>query len=148
MILAHGGAFVALLAGHSRVHSEKRKAVLVILDLLRGNLPPEHGVALRAVRAHLPPVNVVVAVLAILAGVGKDRLGVALKARHFFVHAAKRILGVVVIELRHGLDGTPTRREVTILARNGKWPVRTTGCLPLRGKRSACGRPRQKRQPT
>jgi hypothetical protein len=107
--LTYRRAFVAIFALHRGVSSQKRKTILVIFHNLNVNIPASNSVALGAVRAHLPPVNVVVAVLAILTDVRKDWLGVALQARHFFVHAAKRILGVVVIELRHGLDGTPTR---------------------------------------
>ena len=132
---------MAIFALHSGVSSQQRKTILVIFHSLDVNIPALNSVALRAVGAHLPPVNVVVAVLAILADVCEDWLGVALQARHFFVHAAKRILGVVVIELRYGPDGTPTRGEVAVLARNGKWPVRATGCLLLWGKRSSRGGP-------
>jgi hypothetical protein len=139
---------MAIFALHSGVSSQKRKTILVIFHSLDGNIPALNSVALRAIRAHFPLVNVRVAVLAILAYVGKDWLGVALQARHFFVHAAKRIFGVVMIELRHGLDGAPTRSKVAVLARNGKWPVGTTGCLLLMGKRSSHGVPWQKHQPT
>src|SRR5258708_9555002 len=51
-ILAHVSAFVTLLARDSRVRADKGKAVLMILNLLRGNLPTEYCVALRTVRAH------------------------------------------------------------------------------------------------
>ena len=135
--LPNRSALVAVLALHGGVSAEKREAILVILNLLNGIVPTENRVALRAVRAHFPLVNVGVAVLAILADVGKDWLGVALHALHFFVHAAKRIFGVVVIEFRHGLDRTPTRSGVTVLAWNRERPVRTLASLPLRGERSS-----------
>jgi len=70
-------------------------------------------------------VNIRVAVGAILSHVGEDRLYVALNARYFFVHAAQRIVRLVVIKLRHRADGTPARRRVTVLARNRQRPVRT-----------------------
>jgi hypothetical protein len=82
-------------------------------------------VALRAIRTHLPAVNVRVAVRAILSDVGEDRLYVALDALHFFVHAAQRIVRFVVIKLRHSTDRTPARRRVAILAGNRQRSVRT-----------------------
>jgi hypothetical protein len=104
----------------------------VIFHLLDGDIPALNGMALGAVRAHFSLVDVSMAILAILTDVGKDWLAVALRALHLFVHAAKRILGLVVVELRHGADGTPTRGAVTVLTRNCKWPVRTSGGLTLR----------------
>ena len=64
---------VALLALHHGVRAEKRKAVEVILNGLRGNLPAEHRVAARAIRAELAAVNVGVAIRAVFADVGKYR---------------------------------------------------------------------------
>lgn len=139
---------MAILALHGGVSSQQREAILVIFHLLHGAIPALNGVALRAVRAHFSLVNVGVAVLAILTDVGKDWFAVALDALHFLVHAAKRILGLAVIELRHRADRAPTSRVVTVLARNRKRPVRTSARLSLRGKRITRGRPRQNYQPT
>ena len=128
---------MAIFALHGRVSSQQRETILVILHLLDGNIPALNGVALRAVRAHFSLVNVTVAVLAVFANVCEYRLDVTLHALHFFVHAAKRIFGVVVIELRHGLDRAPTRSGVTVLAWNRERPVRTLASLPLRRERSS-----------
>jgi hypothetical protein len=136
-----------VFALHRGVSSQQRKTILVILHLLDGNIPALNGVALRAVRAHFSLVNVSVAVLAILADVSEYRLDVALRALDFFMHAAKRILGLVVIELRHRADRPPTRSVVTVLTWNRERPVRTTARLPLRGKRSTSSRPCQNQQP-
>jgi hypothetical protein len=86
--LPHCGTLVAILALHRGVSSQEWEAILVILNLLDGNIPPEHGVTLRAIRPHLPLVNIGVTILALLADISKDRLNVALLARHFFVQAA------------------------------------------------------------
>jgi hypothetical protein len=123
---------VAVFALHGGVSAQQRKAVLVIFDLLDSDTPALNRVALRAVCAHFSLVNVSVAILAILADVGKDWLAMTLCALHLFVHAAKRIFGLVVIELRHGADGPPTRSVVAVLTRNRKWPMRTSGGLTLR----------------
>jgi hypothetical protein len=88
LILTHSCAFVAIFTLHGGVRSQQRKTILVIFHLLDGDIPALNGVALRAVRAHFSLVNVSVAILAILANVREDRLDVALRALHFFVHAA------------------------------------------------------------
>jgi hypothetical protein len=89
----------------------------MILDLLDCNIPAKHGVTLRAIRPHLPLVNIGVTVLALLAGVSKHRLDVALRAFHFFVHAPQRILRLVVIKLRNRFDRPPSARCVAVLTR-------------------------------
>ena len=119
------GSLVALLAGHGRVRAKQREAILVILHLLYGNVPALDRVAQLAIRTHLPAVNIRVAVGAILSHVGEDRLYVALHTRYFFVHAAQRIVRLVVIKLRHRADRAPARRRVTVFARNRQRPVRT-----------------------
>ena len=118
------GPFVALLAGHRRVRAKQREAVLVILHLLHRNIPTFHRVTLLAIRTHLPAVNIRVAVRAIFPHIGKNRLHVARHTRHLFMHAAQRIVCLVVIKLRHRADRTPPRRRVTVLARNRKRSVR------------------------
>ena len=87
--------------------------------------------ALRAVRTHLAPVHVIVAILAVLAHFGEHRFDVALRAFHFFMHAAQRITGFAVVKFRDGTDGTPTRVGVAVLARNRKRPVWAPGGLTL-----------------
>src|SRR5258708_39889778 len=79
-ILAHGSAFVTLLARDSRVRAEKGKAVLMILNLLRGNLPTEYCVALRTVRAHFAAVNIGVTILAVFPDVREHRCDITMRA--------------------------------------------------------------------
>src|ERR1700731_4389885 len=113
--LPNRSALWALLALHRGVSAEKREAILVILNLLNGIVPTENRVALRAVRAHFPLVNIGVGILTILASVREYRLYVALCAFNFLVHAAQRILCFVVIEFRDGADGTPASGGVAVL---------------------------------
>ena len=70
------------------MRSSKRKAVVVLLDLLDRDLPSTHGVALFAIGSELALVDVGVAVLATLSHVRKYRLCVALDARDSGVHSA------------------------------------------------------------
>src|SRR2546430_16553156 len=100
---------MTVLALHRGVSAEKREAILVILDLLNGIVPTKNGVALRAVRAHFPLVNIGVAILTILANVREYRFYVALRAFNFLVHAAQRIPSFFVIKFRDGADRAPTR---------------------------------------
>jgi len=60
--LADGRALVAGVTLQGSVCADQRKAILVLLDLLDGNLPALHGMALLAVCPKLTAVNVSVAV--------------------------------------------------------------------------------------
>lgn len=117
LILAHSRALVALLARHSGVCPKERKAILVILNLLCADLPPQYRVALCAVRAHLAAMDIGVAVLTIFADVRKHGFDMTLCALHFFVHAAKRIPRFIVIKLRNRTNRAPSCGGVAILAR-------------------------------
>ncbi len=133
---------------HGSVRAEQRKTILVIFYLLCRNIPALHGVALRAIGAHLPLVNVRVALFAILANIGEHGLDVTPNAFDFFVQAAQRITCFVVIEFRNRANGLPAGGGVTVLTRNCQGAVRTPSVAPLTGrKRSTGDRPRQQRQP-
>ena len=86
--LPAGGSLVTTIAVQSRVRAKQRESVVVLLHLLNRDLPSAHSVALFAVRAHLPLVNVGMAVLAGFADAGKDRLHVALCAGDGSMHSA------------------------------------------------------------
>ena len=147
--LTHCRALVAVLALHRGVSAEKREAILVIFNLLNGIIPAENRVALRAVRAHFPLVNVGVAILTIFAYVREYRFYVALRALNFLMHAAQRISCFIVIKFRDGADGAPARGGVAVLAGNGERSVRTARGLPLRcGHGRARCRARKEQQAT
>jgi len=146
--LADGRALVAILALHRSMRAQEWKAILVIFYLLDGIVPALNGVALRTVGAHLPLVNVNVTILAVLPYVSKHGLDVALRALHFFVHAAQRILGFVVIELRNSANGAPTRGSVAVFARNIQGAMRTSSGLPLgQSCRRSCRLPSKEQEP-
>src|ERR1700731_1621967 len=147
--LTHCRALVAVLALHRGVSAEQREAILVIFDLLNGIIPTENGVALCAVRAHFPLVNIGVAILTIFAYVREYRFYVALRALNFLMHAAERISCFIVIKFRDGADGAPASSGVAVLAGNGKRSVGTTSGLPLWcGHGGARGRTREEQQAT
>ncbi len=130
---------MAIIALNSRVRSQQWEAVLVILHCLYGNVPTLHGMALRAIRAHLSLMYIRVTVLAILGHIGEDGLYVALRALHFFVHAAQRIFRFVVIKFGNRFDGPPSGSRVAIFTRDRKRAVRTSGGLPLRRRHWTIG---------
>ena len=70
------------------VRSGEREPIIVVLNLLHCDCPAAHGVALLAIRSQLPPVDIGVTILAMLAHIIKDRLNVTLHAGHGLVHAA------------------------------------------------------------
>lgn len=94
-----------------------------------------------------------VAVGAILAHIGKDRLDVAARARHLLMHAAQRILCRVVIKFRDRADGRPARGRMAVLARNIQTAVRTLLRLALRCRggqsrsEQTCGKYKQNAEP-
>ena len=129
--LADGGTLVAVLALHGSMSAEKWETILVIVDLLYGNLPALNRVTLRAIRSHFSLVDIGVTILAILPYVGEYRLGVATRARHLLMQAPQRILGLVVVEFRDGTDRTPSGGGMAIFAGNRQRSVRTSSGLPL-----------------
>jgi len=78
--LAVRHSFVAGIAVHGSMRSGQGEAVVVLLDLLDGDLPSANRVALLAIRSQLPLVNVGMAILAALPHVGENRFHVALDA--------------------------------------------------------------------
>jgi hypothetical protein len=116
----------ALVAGgtfHGGVRAKQRETILVILYLLRGDVPALHGMALGAVGSKLAAVNVGVAVGAILADICENGLHVALRALNFFVHAAEGVLCPAMIKFSDGSNGPPTGGGMTVFAGNGQWAM-------------------------
>ena len=122
---------MAFGAIHRSVRTKQWEAVLVILHLLRGDIPALNRMALCAVRSKLATMNVGVAIRTILAHVGENWLDVAEGAGHLFVHAAEGIFRFVVIEFRNGADGPPTRSSVTVFAGNAERAMRVARSLIL-----------------
>jgi len=127
-----GGLLVAFFARNRSVGTEQREAVHVILHLLHGDVPTLDGMAQFAIRTHLPAMHIGVAVGAVFAHVGEDRFYVASVALYFFMHAAQRIFGFVVIEFGNRANWPPARSGVTVFAGNVQpGAVRTARCLFL-----------------
>jgi len=132
------------IAIHGGMRSGEGKAVVMLLNLLYGDLPSADRVALLAIRSQLPLVNVGVAVLAPLSNIREHRLHVALDARHRPVHAQQRIFRLVVVKFRNSADRLPSARRVAVLTRHVQIAVRTV--RTRRGLRRRASRKSGKRQ--
>lgn len=120
------------------VSPQQRKSVLVLVDLLGGNLPTFHAVTLLTIRAELAFMNVGVAIGALVTHVGEYRFDVALRAGHSLMHTSQWIASLVMVELRHVADRLPSAQGVAILARNVQGAVRAASIaigLRLRPRR-------------
>ncbi len=141
---AVGRAFVAGIAVHCGMCAGQREAVVMLLDLLDRDLPAPHRMALLAVGAQLPLVNIRVAILASLPDIGEHGLDVALGAGHRYVHAAQGVPGLVVIEFRNRADRPPPARRVAVLTGNVQIAVRAVRARILRHRSgSGCGNQQQ-----
>ena len=116
--MPRGGAGMASITSHGGVGSDQRKTILVLLDVLDGNLPALDRVAIRAVGSQLPAMDVGMAIGAGMAYVSKHHLGVTLRAgADRGMHATERIPGFVMVEIRHRPDRLPAGVGVARLAR-------------------------------
>jgi len=76
---------MALVALHQRMGSHQRKAILVILDRIQGNIPTLDRVATFTIGAKLPTMNIGVAIGAMHTDVLEYEVGVALGAGNLLV---------------------------------------------------------------
>ena len=107
--LSYRSTLVAGVALHCCMRTKQRKPVLMVLDLFNRHHPSLHGVAGLAIGSELALVNVGVTVGAFRAGVGENRLGVALSAAHALVKATQWIAGAIVIKFRDGANRFPAQ---------------------------------------
>ena len=106
--LPHSRALVTVGAVQSRVTSYQREPVVMLFGALVKDAPALHCMTLFTARAHLPAMNVGMAIGTVGPHVCEDRLGVTLGTGHSLVLAAQRILGCVVIEFRNRPNGLPS----------------------------------------
>jgi len=137
-------AFMTGVTIHAGMGAGQRKAIVMLLHLAHVNPPSANGMALLTVGSELAPVNVGVAVLAVLSNAGKYRLDVTLGARDGFMHAAQRIFRLVVIEFWNGADRLPRVCRVAVLARYVQISVRTVRVCRLRASYTRSRGKRQK----
>ncbi len=114
-----GGAGVTTLAGRHRVSADQREPVGVFPRLLDRHAPALYRVALLAIAAELPSMNIGVAGSALLAYILEDPIDVARRAGNPLMHAQQRpaCLGIVV-EFGLRPDGLPGCGGMATLAGN------------------------------
>ena len=113
----------------------------MLIDLLDADVPSLDRVALLAVGSELALVDVGVAVGALVAYVGEDRLDVALGACHVLVQTAQRKLRLAVIEFGNRPDGAPANCTVAVLTGHTQISMWTVGdCVLLYLPRSCRSR--------
>lgn len=87
--------------------------------------PAINRVALLAVGAELPAMDISVAISALMTNVSKNFSYVAGITRDILMHATQRIFGFsIVVKFDSLADGRPTRGGVAVLAGDGKRSVR------------------------
>jgi hypothetical protein len=92
---------------------------------IRANPPSSDRMTILACCAHLAPMEICMAISALLTDVSKDFLHMAGITRHVLMHASERVLCLpIVIELRSTSDRRPTCCGVAVFAGDGKRPVR------------------------
>jgi len=106
--LSHCFALVTVRAIQASMTAHQREPVVVLFRALGDQAPALYRVTLFTVRAHLPAMNVSMAIGAIAAHVREDWLGVTLGTGNPLVLAAERIFGCVVIEFRNRSNGLPS----------------------------------------
>lgn len=125
--LSGGRALVTGGAVQGGMGPQQRKAVLVLVDLLRRNLPSLYAVTLLAVRSELPFVDVSMAICALAAHIGKHRFNVALGTGDLLMHPAQRVASLAMVEFGCVPDGLPPTEGVAVLARDIERAVRAAG---------------------
>jgi hypothetical protein len=122
---AYRSNLVTGITVHSGVRSDEREAVLVLIDVVNGDLPSRVAMAHIALRPVLAPVDIGVAILALLAYVGEYQVGMTVRAASFAVHAAQREPCLLVIKLRNRPDRLPALGAVAVLTGDTQASVRT-----------------------
>ena len=116
--LADGANLMTGVAVYGCVSTDQRKSILMLIDVVNGNLPAIAVVAEFALRTILATVQVSVAILALCGGIAEIKILMAIDALHFRVPAAQRKLCLRVVELKFGAQWLPALCSVTLLARN------------------------------
>ena len=111
-------ALVAVRTVQSGMASHQRETVVVFPHPLQNDAPSFDRMTLCAVGPHLTAMNVGVAVGTVRSGVREHRLGMTLGTSHSLVQAAKRVLRLVVVELRECADRFPASGRMAVLARD------------------------------
>jgi hypothetical protein len=109
---------VTVRALQSGMASHQGETVVVFPHPLYDDVPSFDCMALCAVRPHLTAMNVGMAVGTVRSGIRKHRLGMTLGTSHSLMQAAKRVVRLVMVELRECANRFPASGRMAVLARN------------------------------
>jgi hypothetical protein len=109
---------VAGVAVHGCMSADQRESILMLIDVVNGNLPAVGVVAEFTLRAILAAMQIGVAVLALYRGVAEIKILVAIDTLHFRVPAMQGKLSFRMVEFEFGAQRLPTLSGVTLLARD------------------------------
>ena len=126
-VYARRRASMTRIADQSRVRAQQREPIQVTANRAGGNLPSPDGMTILARRAHLAPMEIRMAISALLTDVTKDFFHMAGITRHVLVHASQRVLCLsIVIEFRSTANRRPTCCGVAIFAGNRQRSMRVS----------------------
>ena len=116
--LAYRAHLVAGIAVHRGVRTDQGKAILVLVDVVNGNLPAVCVVAKCALSAVFAPMQIRMAILALHWRAAENESLMAIPALHFCVSSAQREFGAGMVELEPGAQRLPAPGGMTLLALN------------------------------
>jgi hypothetical protein len=115
--LANRADLVAGVAVNGCMRTDQRKPILMLIDVVNGNLPTVGVVAEFTLRAILAAMQIRVAVLALYWGIAEIKILVAIDALHIRMPATQRKFSLRMVEFGFGAQRLPALRGVTLLAR-------------------------------
>jgi len=116
--LANRADLVAGVAVNGCMSADERKSILMLIDVVNGDLPTIGIVAEFTLRAVLAAMEIRVAVLTLHRGVAEIKVLMTVAALHFRVPAAQRKFSSRMVEFEFGAQRLPALRGVTLLARD------------------------------
>ena len=117
--LPDGPDLVAGIAIRDCMRANQREAILVLVDVMDGNLPSIAVMAQLTFRTVFASMQIGVAVLALVGSIGEFEIVMAVAACHGGVTSAKRKAGARMVKLDLALDHLPIRSGVT----RGAWHI-------------------------
>src|SRR6201987_1120974 len=100
------------------MRADQREAILMLIDVVNGNLPTIGVVAELAFSTVFATMQIRMAVLTLHRCVAENQVLVAIGALHFCVPATQRKLSSRMVEFEFGAQRLPSLSGVTLLARD------------------------------
>lgn len=116
--LTDGANFVAGVAIDGGMGADQRKAILMLVDVVNGDLPAIGVVTEFTFGAVLAAMEIRMAILTLHRSVTKNEILVAIRALHFCVPSMQRESRAGMVEFQLGAQRLPFLRGVTLLARD------------------------------